>query len=450
MIRPAIPFALGLFFLAYTLPDAGLGKFFQQLLKPVVKVSEQAIGAVVAQSVKLQYGVFDADPEATEWVRGVFNRIVAVSERKDIRFKITLLRPDFVNAFAAPGGHIFITRGLLQRVKSDDELAGVLGHEVGHVVAQHSMKSIKHQLVYQYIIRKLGKRSNKLETMGQIYSVFSGLRYSRKNELESDYIGARYAAAAGYNPEGMVGFLKVLKSLEHHNPSRIETSLRSHPPSARRIERISAYVAEFSSEIQKRKMNLGYNFAKKHPIKKKGKGSGKDSQPSSPSLTPTLVYSQEFDSNSNVPGIARGLKRTQDRGVFILDRGVKHSGKASQRISTFGKKKSLALATETIPVKPSSRYRVRGFIKTYQVLAAEDPLGSGAFFNLQELSSRAFLKAHQGIARQVGSTKGFIELRYEFETRKDTSSIVLEWVLRKASGKAWFDDFVLEKLGTSP
>lgn len=449
MTRPAFLIVLGLFLCVLPYSYGGLGSFFQKILKPVVSVSEKVIGEAVAQSVKLQYGVFDADPEATEWVRSVFNRIVAVSERKDVKYRITILRPEFVNAFATPGGHIFVTKGLLQRVKSDDELAGVLGHEIAHIVAQHSMKSIKHQLVYQYIIKKLQKRSNKLETMGQIYSIFSGLRYSRKNELESDYIGARYTAAAGYNPEGMVNFLKVLKSLESHDPSRIEVSLRSHPPSSRRIERIGAYVAEFSQEEQSREMRLSYNFVKKHPRRKKEKGKEAESSPASKVLSSTVVFSQGFEKNSEHPGIAEGLKSTQDRGIFVLDKGVKKTGNSSQRISTYGQKKSLALGTLPISVSPSTLYQIRGYMKTSHVKAQEDPMGSGAFLNIQELSSRAFLKGHQGIARQTGTTKDFIEIQYEFETRKDTSSIIIEWVLRKARGSVWFDEFELIEIGKS-
>ena len=71
-----------------TISQAGLGSFFQKLLKPVVSISEQVIGQAVAQSVKLQYGVFDSDPAAIEWVNRIFSRIVEVSERKDIRYKI--------------------------------------------------------------------------------------------------------------------------------------------------------------------------------------------------------------------------------------------------------------------------------------------------------------------------------------------------------------------------
>ena len=438
-----VPVTLSLNFIFLTISQAGLGSVFQKLLKPVVSVSEQVIGQAVAQSVKLQYGVFDSDPAATEWVNAVFAKMVGVSERKDIRYKITILKPDFVNAFATPGGHIFVTRGLLQRVRSDDELAGVLGHEIGHIVAQHSMNSIKHQLAYQYIIKKLGKNSNNLETMAQIYSLFAQLRYSRKNELESDYIGARYLEAAGYNPQGMVRFLEVLKSLEGHDPSRIEVSLRSHPPSSRRIERIGSYVAGLSEASRVREMTLSYDFLAKHPMKK-GKEVSK-SQPVTSTTTPEVVFFQGFEKKSSSPGIAEGLKKTQDTGIFVLDSESKKSGIYSQKISTYGQDKTLALGTSPISVAPSTVYRLKGFLKASDIKVTEDPMGSGGFINIQELSTRSFLKGHYGIARQVGTTDGFIEVSYEFETRSDTKFIMLEWVLSKARGAIWFDDFELLK-----
>ena len=102
--------------------QSGLGSLFQKILRPVFELSEKVLGQAIAASVKLQYGEWKSDPETQAYVQGIFKRIVHVAERKNLKWSLTILKPGFVNAFAVPGGHIYITRGLLQKIKTDDEL----------------------------------------------------------------------------------------------------------------------------------------------------------------------------------------------------------------------------------------------------------------------------------------------------------------------------------------
>ena len=438
--------------------QGGLGSLFQKILRPVFELSEKILGQAIAASVKLQYGEWKSDPETEAYVQGVFERIVHVAERKDLKWSLTILKPNFVNAFAVPGGHIYITRGLLQKIKTDDELAAVLGHEIGHVVAKHSMKSIKHQLAYQFIINKLNKRSDKLRSLGQIYSVFAGLRYSRKNEHEADYYGARYAALAGFNPQGMVDFLEVLKEINPKEPNRIETSIRSHPPTSRRIRRMQEYMTSFPKEHQ-RPRQLSYDYSKKYPPKPKvtknkvsstkpkvdsAKKTSSSSQVSILNSESIIIYSQTFDESENL-GISKGLRVSQDQGIYILDSKTKYSGKSSQRLATY-RKKNLGLVTEAIKVKSDTRYRAEVYLKTRDIVAEPNPVGFGACINITELSNRQFLGSHPGIFSKIGSSEKFQKLRFEFKTRKKTSQITIEFGLRGARGQAWFDDFSLQEL----
>lgn len=442
---------LGLFVFTST-SRGGLGSFFQKIMQPVFKFSEKMLGQAIAASVKLQYGEWKPDSETESYVQGIFGRITSVAERQDVKWSLTILKPSFVNAFAVPGGHVYITRGLLSRVKTDDELAAVLGHEVGHVVAKHSMNSVKHQVAYQLIINQMNKRSDKLKTMGQIYSLFAGLRYSRKNEHEADYYGARYAALAGFNPRGMVDFLGVLQEQNPREPGQIETSIRSHPPTSRRIKRMQEYVTSFPEATQ-RPRNLSYDYAAKYPaVKKKTedksvKSEHKDSTSTAPtdlSQESAIVYSQAFDESEN-SAIAKGLKSTMNQGIYVLDDQVKYSGKSSQRLTSY-KKGSLGLISESIKVKAKTRYKVRVFMKLANVVADSSPMGYGACLNITELSSRQFLGSYSGIFSKIGTTGGFEELSFELETRSDTSFLTVEFALRESLGQVWFDDFTIEKL----
>ena len=147
--------------------QGGLGSLFQKILRPVFELlktsrssdcsfCEITIGSgKVILKLKLMYKVFSK---------------VHVAERKDIKWSLTLLKPS-LSAFAVPGRYIYITRGLLQKIKTDDELAAVLGHEVGHVVAKAFDEKYQASATYQFILNKLNKRSDKLRSLGQIYSV---------------------------------------------------------------------------------------------------------------------------------------------------------------------------------------------------------------------------------------------------------------------------------------
>jgi len=448
-MTPKWRYLLLIFFLTgLVLTQAGLGSFLKKVMMPVLDVSEKVLGEAVAASVRLQYGVMKLDPETSKWVQETFNKIVKVSERRGISYKITVLKPGFVNAFAVPGGHIFVTKGLLQRVKSDDELAGVLGHEVGHIVARHSMNNIKHQILYQAIIRQMRKRSKNLEKLGLVYSLFAGMRYSRKNEQESDYIGARYLAKAGYNPEGMLSFLKILQSLEKKDPSRIETSLRSHPPSKRRVAKMTEYIASFPEEVRKRPRTLSFDFVKKYPRPKKKERSKKKEGPKTPEKKEqsTMVYRQDFDSSSSVPGVAKGLRKSHKGGIYILDRTTHYSGAASQRFTSYHKNKIMALVTPMLNVKGNQRYRIKGWIKAAGLNLGSDPMGVGIRVNVSEFSERSLIKAHLGVGEIKTDVKKFREVVFEFKTRPKSKRLTLEFSLRKASGQAWFDEFQLEEI----
>ena len=429
----------------------GLGGFFQKLLKPVLQFSEKMLGQAIAASVKLQYGEWKPDPETKAFVEGVFSKITSVAERSDIKWSLTILKPGFVNAFAVPGGHIYITRGLLAKIKTDDELAAVLGHEVGHVVAKHSMNSIKHQVAYQFIINQLNKRSDKLKSLGQIYSVFAGLRYSRKNEHEADYYGARYAALAGYNPSGMVDFLKILKKVNPREPNQIETSIRSHPPTSRRINRMEEYMASFPEAGQRSKV-LSFDYSSKYPAKASTDSATVESTGKTEVLTDAAsssgsgveIYFQTFDDSEEI-GIAKGLKIANNSGLYVLDSTTKYKGKASQRLSSY-KQASLGLITAPIKVKPDTKYKLRVFVKVRGVEAENDPIGHGACLNITELSARQFLGSYSGLFSITGTSEKFEELAFEFKTRSKTSVLTVEFAFRKAIGQAWFDDFLLQEL----
>ncbi|MCO4783426.1 MAG: M48 family metalloprotease [Candidatus Cloacimonetes bacterium] len=444
-----------LFFVGFSYSGAGLSSFFRKVLQPVFSISESVIGKVVSESIKLQQGVFDKDPQATAWVRGIFDKVVREG-RKEYKgsFDITILRSKHVNAMATPGGHIFVTYGLLQKIKSDDELATVLGHEVGHVVAGHSIKSIEHQVAWYAIMKYAKKKStnhkSQINTLGAIYQTFSSLRYSRKNESESDYLGARYAAQAGYNPKGAVGIMEMFKSMEKKEPSRIEAVLRSHPLSSKRLGHMRDYMRDFPSEVVNRPMKLSYNFLAKHPIKKKEvktKDAKKVLVPSPVKSKPKIVsYQQNFNSSGNRFGVAKGLTIKNSRGLFKLEEDKKIKGDYSQKIQAFSFDASPSLVSSRFVIKPNTMYILKGRIKTSKLKTKKFPTGEGACVILNENSNRAFVRGHLPQFLIKDSSDQFIDVNYTFITTKKTNFAILEFRIQGVKGKAWFDDFLIEEV----
>jgi beta-barrel assembly-enhancing protease len=201
---------------------------------------EVELGRKLAPQMAAQFGGVSADP-ARELVSRVGSRIVAQSSaaRASYRFNFHLLADTrTVNAFALPGGQIFITQALLKLLKSEDEVAGVLGHEVGHVLARHSAEHLAKQQLTQQLIGAIaiGSGSYDATQLAQLAGSLINMKHGRDDELESDTLGLRLMREAGYDPRAM---LSVMQKLEKASGgSRQPEFASTHPSPANRIARI--------------------------------------------------------------------------------------------------------------------------------------------------------------------------------------------------------------------
>jgi len=168
--------------------------------------------------------------------------LAALSERPDLPWEFTVLDSKVINAFALPGGKVFITREMLSRMQDEAQLAGVLGHEVGHVTAQHAGQRLSQQLVLTGIVIGVGEATDDdiwpllAGTGTQLY----GLSFSRSNESQSDMLGLRYMTRAGYDPRGLIGVMRILKEASGDaNPPEF---LSTHPLPDTRIDEIEQLI----------------------------------------------------------------------------------------------------------------------------------------------------------------------------------------------------------------
>lgn len=192
---------------------------------------EVGIGRGIARQVEQR---FKAAPDQAmqERVDAIGKRLAAVSDRRDLVFRFKVLNEEDFNAFALPGGYIYIFRGLVDRLASDDQLAAVLAHEIGHVTAFHFEQRLQ-QGIGLTILQALVGRSQQPSpaTKRQVLAGINELMlsFSREDELEADRLSVKYLQAAGYRPEAALEAVELLKKrLFEEEPIR-RFHVRTHP-----------------------------------------------------------------------------------------------------------------------------------------------------------------------------------------------------------------------------
>ena len=209
---------------------------------------EVAIGLQSAPAMAQQFGGESSNFSERALVQKVGERVVAnlPSEAPKYPFEFHLLADSkTINAFALPGGQVFITQGLLSKLDTEGELAGVLGHETGHVIARHSAQQMAKGNLLSGLVGAAGVASTHGYASQQAAAAvgqFVLLKYGRDDELEADKLGLRFMAAAGYDPNSMIDVMKILDKVS--SGSSQPDFLSTHPNPGNRIEHIQADLKE--------------------------------------------------------------------------------------------------------------------------------------------------------------------------------------------------------------
>ena len=217
-------------------------------LIPISEKEEIAIGRDIAANVAGRYGVVE-DYGLTRYVNLVGNTVARKSDRPNLNYHFAVLDTDIVNAFACPGGYIFVTRGTLDIIDSESELAAVLAHEVAHVAKKHIVKEIEKTKFLSAGTRVAGDLlnadSNTFEAVTSFGTdiLFKGL--SRSDEYQADRFSLIYSSSAGYEPTSLVTFLEKLKSEgSGSNSGGVALLFSTHPKVDDRLYRASAAMSE--------------------------------------------------------------------------------------------------------------------------------------------------------------------------------------------------------------
>ena len=210
---------------------------------PIGPEKEREIGFGIAATVAGRYQLLD-DPELTEYVNLVGQAVAQQSIRGgEVEFRFGVLDTEDVNAFAAPGGFILVTRGALSLMESEADLAGVLAHEVAHVDQSHVLDEIRRSSVMKTASDQSQLAGALLDAVAELGTsmLFTGL--SREDEMEADSLGLLYATATGYRPSGLASFLRRLVEAEGGEHAGVAEWKATHPSTAERLEALEAQMA---------------------------------------------------------------------------------------------------------------------------------------------------------------------------------------------------------------
>jgi predicted Zn-dependent protease len=226
----------------------------RQEFTPLLPASqEQQVGAEQHRSIVNEFGGIYENKKLTAYVHAISKKVAAASELPVDYYQIFMLNSAEVNAFALPGGYVYVTRGLVALANTEAELAGVIGHEIGHVTARHAANRSNIQAVSGIGAMLVGALtgSQQIAQLAQLGGQGLSASYSRGQEHEADMLGVRYLAKAGYNPYGQADFLRSLRIHSDYQKEQSKSSssgmpsfFSTHPDTGSRVEKARELAQE--------------------------------------------------------------------------------------------------------------------------------------------------------------------------------------------------------------
>jgi predicted Zn-dependent protease len=221
--------------------------------KEIVTMSEEQeiqMGKEADPQVIAQFGLYE-DKEMQQYIQRIGQQMVQVSHRKNIKYEFKVINAEFINAFALPGGYVYFTRGIMAHFNNEAEFAGVLGHEIGHITARHSVAQQRNQLFGQ-----LGLIAGLIiapdlapfaETASQGLQLLF-LKFGRDAEKQSDELGVEYSSRLGYDAREMAGFFNTLSRKE--GEARMPEFLSTHPDPGNRNKAVTKLAADWQKQLK--------------------------------------------------------------------------------------------------------------------------------------------------------------------------------------------------------
>ena len=218
---------------------------------------EIAMGAAYDSQVVASIGLYP-DPALQSYIADLGNKLAATSERPKLPWTFRVVDDPAVNAFAVPGGHVYVTRGILAHITNEAELATVVGHEIGHVTARHTAHEISREQLANIGLAIGSIASSQVAKYAGVASQALGvlfLKFSRDNENQADELGVRYSSRANYDSRQMVKVMQMLDKLEASSGGRLPEWLATHPNPGNRVEHINSVISRTQEDFSRAIVN---------------------------------------------------------------------------------------------------------------------------------------------------------------------------------------------------
>ena len=228
---------------------------------------EQKLGKKLSEDIEKKYEVVE-DSQKNLLIRQIGNKLAKVSELKGMNYHFKILNIEGPNAFSIPGGYIYVTYDLFDYIQSDDELAGILAHEIAHVIHNHALKQTRDNTKFTLltILAVLLTREPDVGVLGKLTTITLLNQYSREYEEEADLTAINLLVKAGYNPVGFLTFLERLYTREMFKPEVNLGIFQTHPETENRVNYVKDKLKERGIDIDRRattdylKVNIKYIF----------------------------------------------------------------------------------------------------------------------------------------------------------------------------------------------
>jgi len=222
--------------------------------KEIVLMSEEQeiqMGKDAYPEIIAQYGLYD-NPTLQAYINRKGQEIVAVSHRKNIKYTFKILDADFINAFATPGGYVYFSRQIMAYFNNEAQFTGVLGHEIGHITARHSVEQQRNQILGQLGLLTTVILVPELKPFAESASQGMGLlflKFGRDAERQADQLGVEYSSRIGYDAVEMAGFFNTLKRIENQSGSNVPVFLSTHPDPGARFETVTDLAGTWKKQL---------------------------------------------------------------------------------------------------------------------------------------------------------------------------------------------------------
>lgn len=375
---------------------------------------EFEIGRQVDKQVREQMGLYLELPKLRSEVKSLIETLGQKSDRPTLIYRVEIIdTPDF-NAFAVPGGFLYVHRGLLEKINTMDDLAAVLGHEIAHVAARHSAAQISKMQLLNYglfgVAVATGGASQSYGQLIDLGAILSFSKFSRDDEREADHFGTVYMADAGFNPKAAINVMKQIDRLHTREPSTLDVWFMTHPPTKERIENLTREIERFSIEqasVLERKLQRN-NYIRLLDGMAVGQWNGKEL------VKEDRYYNKEFLFSLPIPQEWRvQINNNNSTAVFVRE---KIKSFALLNIEPMQNKTSTGAFFKDL----SKRLKSKGF-RAGAPVSGYDHLPHGAMIGLFKSGQRsaqlmAFVKGDSGFSILcISPTEHFNDTRPQFD-----------------------------------